>query len=112
MTYGFQACPAPLLRRCKHYTGLPAENRGRPIISWTKSAEFRQPPQLERRELWCLDAGARLFLDHELSPREIGKTPAFRHQFIESSAFDHPSLVEQQDTGGVEIGRASCRERV
>jgi hypothetical protein len=37
LTFGFQACPAPL--RCgkaQTYTGLAGQNRGRAIKSWTK----------------------------------------------------------------------------
>ncbi len=52
-----------------------------------------------------VNARPRIFLNHELSSGEFRETAAFRHQFIESSAFDHAPAVEQQDARGVANGR-------
>ena len=51
-----------------------------------------------------------MLLHHELRARQFRKTPALRDKFIESSAFDHASIVEHQDTGGVANGRKSVRD--
>src|ERR1700745_3371295 len=95
------------LRRAQTYTGRGVENRGfaRPIHP-PKRAEFR-------RNL-CLDSGAAalgarqlcacVLLQHELGARELGKTAAYRDKFIESSTFDHASVVEKQDARGVANG--------
>ena len=48
-----------------------------------------------------MKARPRILLNHELGPREFRKTLAFRHQFIESSAFDHMSAVEHKDARGI-----------
>ena len=52
-----------------------------------------------------MKARPRILLNHELGPREFRKTLAFRHQFIESSAFDHMSAVEHKDARGIANGR-------
>src|SRR6266851_1740408 len=52
-----------------------------------------------------MKAGPRMFLNHELGPREFRETTALRHQFIESSAFDHVAAVEHQNARGMANGR-------
>src|ERR1700687_5659201 len=89
------------------YTGLLARNRGRVIKSWMKEAEFRRYLFLDSGASCFLrmNARPRILLNHELGPCEFRKTPAFRHQFIESSAFDHMSTVEHKDARGIANGR-------
>src|ERR1700687_1571130 len=89
------------------YTGLLARNRGRVIKSWMKEAEFRRYLFLDSGASCFLrmNARPRILLNHELGPCEFRKTAAFRHQFIESSAFDHMSAVEHKDARGVANGR-------
>src|SRR5229473_1763139 len=110
--FGFQACPAPSLTATQTYTGLPVQNRGWLNKSWTKSAKFRRYLNLDSGavDLRRLNARSRILLDHELGPCECRKTAAFRHQFIESSAFDHLSVVEHQDSRGVANGRKPVRD--
>ena len=44
---------------------------------------------------------SRIFLHHELGPREFRKAAAFRHQFIESSVLDHAPMLEHEDARGI-----------
>ena len=105
-TFGFQAFPVPRYVRLQTYTGWPIQNRGRTIKSWTKWAEIRQIFQSHSglAQLFGLDAGACIFLHHELGLGEFRKAAAFCHQFIESSGFDHVAIVENQDARGVANG--------
>src|SRR3981081_2282778 len=90
-------------------TPLPTQvrNRGCATKSWTKYAEFRRYLNLDggAADLRRLNARPHILLNHELSPCELRTTTAFRHQFIESSAFDHMSAVEHQDARGIANGR-------
>src|ERR1700737_716634 len=92
------------------YTGLSARNRGWEIKPWTKTAQFRRCLNLDSDALRRADTGPRPLLNHELGPCEFRKTAAFRHQFIESSAFDHAPVVENQDARGVADGGKPVRD--
>src|SRR5258708_40307807 len=103
---GFKRVRRHRLTMAQTYTGLPIQNRGLRIKSWTKWAQFRPYPNRDGGStgLLRLDAGAGIFLHHELGPCQFRKTAAFCHQFIESSAFDHAAVVEHQDARGVADG--------
>src|SRR5262249_20980611 len=78
------------------YTGRDVENRG----FWAPNSALMRS---EFRRNLSLDSGAFghrhacALLHHELGACELGKTAAFRNEFIESSAFDHAPVVEHQD---------------
>src|ERR1700761_8423589 len=55
-------------------------------------------------------AAARGLLYHELGACEFRETSALRDQFIESSAFDHLTVLEYQDTGRVADGGETMRD--
>src|SRR6516164_6173321 len=84
-----------------------SESNYQAIKSWTKWAEIRRYSNLDRLAAGFRqsDAGSRALLNHELGPGEFRETAAFGHEFIESSAFDHPSVVEHQDSRRVSNGR-------
>src|SRR6516225_11951342 len=84
-----------------------SESNYQAIKSWTKWAEIRRYSNLDRLAAGFRqsDAGSRALLNHELGPGEFRKTAAFGHEFIESSAFDHPSVLENQDSRRISNGR-------
>src|ERR1700690_134899 len=95
--FGVRACPAPSATADANLYRLPNPEqrlRGKNGVKW---AEFRQHLPLDSIAA-CFRLGnvARIVLDHELSPGKLRKTAAYRHQFLESSAFDHMSAIENQ----------------